>query len=104
LVPIVLFLFINYRNKIIKNISLFIGILIIIYHTYLFNKSYKEYKFISQVNLFHIFFVSLIFIYIGLAKEISHMITQFINIIIYGVFILFAIKLIKQISINTISS
>lgn len=104
LVPIILFLFLNYRNKIIQNISLLLGIIIIIYHAYLFNKNYKEYKFISEVNLFHIILVSFIFIYIGLAKDISYMMTQFINVIIYGVFILFAIKLIKQITINKLSS
>lgn len=104
LIPIILFLFLKFRNNNIKNISLILGILIIIYHAYLFNKNYKEYNFVSEVNIFHILFVSTIFIYIGIAKEISYMMNQFINVVIYGVFILFAIKLIKQITIYKLSS
>lgn len=99
-VPLLIFLILKYRNNVVKKLSLLLGITIILYHSFLFYNNLKNYNFVSEVNLFHILFVSLLFIYLGLAKEISYMIEQFIYVIIYGAFILFLLKIIKHIRIN----
>lgn len=68
-----LFIYIGYRDGDVQpwlyTLSLFVGATVLLYHAYLAFKNYKSGNSMYIVNLFHVFVIAPLLIYVGLKKQ-----------------------------------
>mgnify|MGYP001414075548 CR=1 FL=1 len=86
----------TWNNKYLSNILMGLGLVIILYHSYLLAVKYQNIEYISLVNLFHILVIGPILLFIGYKNQIDYPLNQIFLILGYGSLVNFLLMLLKN--------
>ena len=86
----------TWDNKYLSKILIVLGLIIILYHSYLLAIKYQNIEYVSRVNLFHILVIGPILLFVGYKGQIEYPLNQILLILGYGSLVNFLLMLLKK--------